>query len=155
MRHSFDTADTLRFLNPKAFYVGATFDACQLSKFIKESIWEYGYYDSDHTSIKTDKYEEYVADITKGDTLIVKRLNGKAQTTMRILAIGIVLGRNFDKTIRVAWVKQLDIDVPLHTVGTISPGYRLTELPDAIKKEVEKARAKFLRLNLQIEDQWY
>jgi hypothetical protein len=75
---------------------------------------------------------------------------------MRLLAAGIVLGRNTDKTVRVAWVRpQLDVHVPLHTVGTISPGYRLADLSEPARKEADKARSRFLRHNLAIEDRWY
>jgi len=157
--HHFDTLDAIRFLRPKAFYVGACYggNECQLSRFIKEQIWENGYVASgDYVSTATKQFEKYMEDMSKGDILLVKRLNGKGTSTMRIMAIGIVLGKNYDGTIRVHWVMtSLDLEVPLHTVGTISPGYSLSELPEILQTKVDKARAKFLRLNLRIENHYY
>ena len=164
--HHFDAADALQFLNPNVFYVGACFDAdranCQRARFFKDHIWENGFIDylkqnpSERTTA-TDNYEQYMEAIKKGDILLIKRLNGKGATTMRILAIGVVLGKNFDQTIRVAWVMQdMNLEVPLHTIGTISPGYSLASLPSAdLIEKINKARAKFLRLNLDITDRYY
>ena len=72
----------------------------------KGGFWENGFFKSNHVSTVTKNYENYVDLVAKGDIFVVKRLNGKANSTMRILAIGIVLGKNFDRTIRVAWVMQ-------------------------------------------------
>jgi len=157
--HHFDAADASRLLNPSVFYVGASYGGseCQLSRFIQNGIWENGYIKDPQPSAATSLYEQYMDIMSKGDILLVKRLNGKASNTMRIMAIGIVLGKNIDKTVRVAWVMpQLDIVVPLVTVGTISPSYPLSSvLVDTVRDKIEKARSKFLRLNLKIEDRWY
>lgn len=157
--HHFDAADASRFLNPYVFYVGASYGGseCQLSRFIQHGIWENGYIKCPHPTSSTDLFERYMEDMTKGDIILVKRLNGKGATTMRILAVGIVLGKNIDKTVRVAWViPQLDLIVPLITVGTISPCYALSSsIVDPVRSVIEKARSKFLRLNLKIEDRWY
>ena len=94
--------------------------------------------------------------MAKGDVLMVKRLNGKGSKTMRILAIGIVLGKNFDKTIRVAWVMQdLSLEVPLACVGTISAPLAISNLAPELEDKVQKARSKFLRLHLRIADHHY
>jgi len=157
--HHFDAADASRFLNPSVFYVGASYGGCecQLVRFIQEGIWENGYIKCPQPTSTTDLYEQYMDTMTKGDVLLVKRLNGKASTTMRIMAIGIVLGKNIDKTIRVAWVMpQVDLVVPLITVGTVSPSYSLSQsINDPVRDKIEKARIKFLRLNLRIEDRKY
>jgi len=156
--HHFDAADASRFLNPSIFYVGASFGGseCQLPRFIQNGIWENGYIKCPHPSSSTDLFERYMEEMSKGDIILVKRLNGKGATTMRILAVGIVLGKNIDKTVRVAWVMpQLDLVVPLVTVGTISPRYSLSSIVDPVRGVIEKARSKFLRLNLKIEDRWY
>jgi hypothetical protein len=165
-KHHFDAADAQQFLNPNVFYVGACFDAdstnCQRDRFFRDHIWENGFIDyikqnpSERTT-STDNYEKYMDSVKKGDIFAIKRLNGKAATTMRILAIGIVLGKNFDRTIRVAWVMQdLDLEVPLAFIGTISPGYELNSLPSKeLVDRINKARAKFLRLNFNIKEQYY
>jgi len=159
--HHFDAADAARFLNPQHFYVGASFDSteCQLERFFQERIWENGFikhlkkHPEERTS-GTDQYEKTMEKIAKGDTLIVKRLNGKGATTMRVLAIGIVLGKNFDQTLRVAWVMQdLNLEVPLSCIGTLSSP--LAYLPADLADKVQKARAKFLRLHLTIKDRYY
>ena len=160
--HHFDAADTSRFLTPFCFYVGASFDAneCQLDRFFRERIWENGFikylqlHPEERSSV-TDQYERHMEKISKGDILIVKRLNGKGSTTMRILAIGIVLGKNFDRTIRVAWVMQvLSLEVPLACIGTLSP-VAISSLAPELEAIVQKARVKFLRLHLKIDDHYY
>jgi hypothetical protein len=157
--HHFDAADASRFLNPSVFYVGASYGGCdcQLIRFIQDEIWENGYIKCPKSTSTTDLFEQYMKTMTKGDILLVKRLNGKAATTMRIMAVGIVLGKNIDKTVRIAWVMpQVDLVVPLITVGTVSPGYSLSQaINDPVRDTIEKARIKFLRLNLHIEDRKY
>jgi hypothetical protein len=162
--HFFDSMDALQFLNPKIYYVGACFNRsiCQLERFFNESMWENGFIDylKENPSERTDKmtdYEKYMDGVRKGDVFLAKRLNGVGATTMRILAIGIVLGKNYNRTIRVAWVMQdLSLEVPLAWIGTISPGYDISEILDKVLVDkLNKARAKFLRLNLQIKDQYY
>jgi hypothetical protein len=157
--HHFDAADASRFLNPSVFYVGASYGGCdcQLIRFIQDEIWENGYIKCPKSTSTTDLFEQYMETMNKGDILLVKRLNGKASTTMRIMAVGIVLGKNIDKTVRVAWVMpQVDLVVPLITVGTVSPGYSLSQaINDPVRDTIEKARIKFLRLNLHVEDRKY
>ena len=163
MQHFFDAGDTLRFLNPKFFYVGASYDRqhCQLGRFFDAGVWENGFikWIEENPSARTsatDLYERYMQQIEKGDILLVKRLNGQGSQNMRVLAIGVVLGKNFDKTVRVAWVIQdLNIEVPLQCIGTISPPYASEMLPDVLKTWITKAQSKFLRLNLKIEDRYY
>jgi len=169
MLHHFDAGDILNFLNPKFFYVGASYDRheCQLGRFFRDGIWENGFVkwieeDPSRRTSTTDLYERYMQKIEKGDILLVKRLNGQGSQNMRVLAIGIALGKNLDKTVRVAWVIQdLNIEMPLQCVGTISTFYNFNScdightLPDVLKNWVTKAQSKFLRLNLRIEDRYY
>ena len=142
-----ESNDIKRLLEPSVFYVGATFsDDCQMDRFINRGIWENGHDDD------VQRYVERFEKMKKGDFIVIKRLNGKAATTMRILAIGICLGRISSKDCNVAWIrKNLKMEVPLVEIGTISQPKDILnedEVHPELRDTIERARIRFLRTHL-------
>lgn len=132
MEHSFsgkipfNSNDTENLLNPRFVFVGAHWvdkDGNFVNKmpdFYNRGVWELGW------GREKEKLNGYIDEIKRGDVLVVKKLNGKAQDTMKIIAIGVVVGfpqvHNEARTVLyVAWtMPNVDLDVPLQLVGTIN-----------------------------------
>jgi hypothetical protein len=165
---SFDSNDIQALMEPNVFYVGAMFSGSedQLPDFINRGIWI-------GLGLNSPQVER-VRQIRKGDILSVKRLAGKGATTMRILALGVVVGLTPQQTsdsahVLVAWVmpsmnlgldvrapdQDAELRVPLKEVGTISAPQKLTELDTALAAQVAKCRVRFLRMNLDIRPRHY
>ena len=151
-RYMFNAQDGLRFLRPKYFYVGAMYDGTedQLPRFVSEGIWENGH----QNGVK--KYNLRYCSIQKGDVLLVKRMLGKGKSEMRILAIGIVVGKDPHDAwrLRVEWsIPELAVKTPFHEPSTISAAQ--DNIPNPLMKYADKARGIFLRANLNIQQTFY
>lgn len=162
----FDSGDAKQFLSPDVYFVGVHYAGCdnQLSRFVQKSIWTNGWLDdtpeASETNNRIKQYEVRTLNIRKGDVLVAKRLNGKGADKMTALAVGIVIGRRSESTVRVAWtLPEIKHIIPLLEVGTISVEYTLDEVSEhsdsTMRDYVEKARSKFLRLNTNIEEKLY
>lgn len=161
MRYTFEKQDIENLLNPNCFYVGATFTEDvkqhkeykdQLGRFIDDGIWENGW-GSEVYLFKTRSDS-----IKKGDVLIVKRLLGKASPDMRVLAMGVVVGQDYNPNkVRVEWtMPRLEEIVPLNgAVGTITKGKKIQDLDLKLRDLVDKCRCRFLRWNLDIQHRNY
>jgi hypothetical protein len=148
------------------YYVGATQDDVSVqSTFVDKGIWTCFWDDSNVGDNKNALlYQKRALEIKRGDLLIIKKLNGRAQTDMTITAIGVVVGRKNDSTVYVEWVlPDLNFVYKLKIVGTISeykvynkPGgadelYKSSELLDwKLFDLMFKAVCRFIRLNLDV-----
>lgn len=160
----FDSNEIQNLLDPQCFYVGATFDSTedQLPDFIRRGVWENGY------GAHVPKYVDRVKKMRRGDFLIVKRLMGKGSTSMKVLAVGVVVGVAIDNsTVLVAWAlpsvnievpgseEYDDVIVPLKEIGTVSTPQQNAVLDPKIQTLIDKCRVRFLRQNLDIKPRHY
>ena len=153
MRYTFEAFDAENFLNPGCYYVGAMFKdgnnwEDQIPNFMREGIWILGWGD------EIDKYVDRLDSVKKGDIFIIKRLLGKGSSQMKVLAAGVVVGKQpmTESIVNVEWSSpKLDLVVPLKgEIGTISLRHELPSLPSDIQIAVKKCQARFLRWNLNI-----
>jgi hypothetical protein len=166
-RFYFDYLDAKRFLDPLVYFVGVHDLAGEshLSKYVRKSCWTNLRLEDEpetsETNSRVKTYETRTKGLEKGDVLVAKRRNGKASDKLTALAVGIVVGRRSEGTVSVAWVlPNITHEIPaMGMFGTISSSFVLGGIKDRAGKEmleyVEKARRKFLRLNMNIEEKLY
>ena len=150
-----NTTDVQRLLNPLYVFVGAHWldNGNYINKmpdFYDRGVWELGW------EREKEKYNIEIDSLNRGDILVVKRLNGIGQTTMKIIALGIVVGfpTLYDEkrtTVYVSWsIPRTDFDIPLKLIGTMGKLKELSKLEEGTLKDyIEKCRARFLSQNLQ------
>lgn len=106
------------------FVVGATFGTTDMySDFIENNIWYMGWREIDNTA-SVKKYFTRISKIRVGDNIAIKRLRGKGQSDINILAIGEVT-KIVKDILFVNWVKvDMDRTVPINgCVGTVYGPY--------------------------------
>lgn len=160
----FDSNDIQNLLSPQYFYVGAMYDGDKdkLPDFIQRGVWENGY------NTEIPRLTDRVKKMRKGDFIIVKRLMGKGTKTMRILAVGIVVGLSLDGTyVLVSWAMpevnieiegtsgDEDVIVPLREISTVSAPQGVVHLDPKLQNLVDKCRVRFLRHNLDVKPRHY
>lgn len=188
---SWDLVSVENFDDPTVRCVGCYFGAPWYTTFISDDEWYLGYQAEAEPSVDggtMQKYRDRIEEIKVGDVLAMSHRNGSGGGNT-IRGIGVVLyyrdlpvmdnGVPTDKVYRVfkmAWTNktvnlQLAASGPMDRRGSISKGYRLSELESVIIpsmadraaadsfrafiKEVNKTRSRFLRLNLDIQPRQY
>ena len=107
--------------NINYWFAGATFGNVDMYKeFIENGFWYMGWEEYQKEEHRISQYFDRVYQIKKNDRIAIKRLLGKGQSYIRIMAIGIVK-KVVKEVIFVEWlVKNLDRSVPINgCVGTI------------------------------------
>ena len=146
---NFNSNDVNNLLNPNFAFVGVHWRneikqdfVNKMPEFYNCGIWENGY------GRDKDNLNTYIDLIKRGDILMVKRLNGKGQETMKVLAMGIVVGfpllYNVERTMAyVAWtLPNLDLDIPLKLVGTMNKPVTLKIIESWISNTSEDANVR-------------
>lgn len=125
-----DTTETKR--GPGYWLVGATWeDTDMFDGFFGGDFWALGWNDDNAETRKAKKLFELAKQIQADDRIAIKRLNGKGQPDIRILAIGIVknvIYNNHSVICGVRWgnLAKMDRRVDMHgAVSAITGPFRM------------------------------